>query len=410
LQAAAQPPPPILTNSEDADEPSRKRRKSSSSDIPHSTSEAVPSLLPSKAIQSLAPKSLHPFFMLRTASVESAVSTTSMPLLPLPQGKTVYLGTGKVAPFPPRGMNHIYTDTPNPPVIPHSLPLKQKKGKTSYRNYQGSYTNLIKHTTSIDFIPPEKLVIPKSDIVKDAQKLATPKSHWSFLRAFQILCEEDRMKDPDGEPWTYKFRPRTAEEILCSQDQGIELRDWMGGKRKIIDPSLKEMNDFIVNDEDSDISESESEIDDDDDDESPKKKRRRRKKFMSYSNVVILTGPHGVGKSAAVDAVAQQLGYQVFEISPGSRRGGKEVMEAVGEVGQSELVTRHKSITVAPLVGVNGITSTSITAHGRKGLICLDEVDILYEEDRGFWTSVTGLVEKSRRPVIMTCNGEEFKS
>jgi DNA polymerase III delta prime subunit len=145
------------------------------------------------------------------------------------------------------------------------------------------------------------------------------------------------------------------------------------------------------------------------DDDSPRKPRSRKKElFVSYSNVVILAGPHGVGKSAAVHAVAEELGYQVFEISPGSRRGWKEVMEAVGEVGQSELVTRHKSLTtepsLAPLkLGDPGLGE--LKSRGRKGLVCFDEVDVLYEEDKGFWTCVTGLVEKSRRPVIITCNG-----
>ena len=42
---------------------------------------------------------------------------------------------------------------------------------------------------------------------------------------------------------------------------------------------------------------------------------------------------------------------------------------------------------------------------GRKGLICFEEVDVLYEEDKSFWSGVNNLVEKSRRPVILTCNG-----
>ena len=110
-----------------------------------------------------------------------------------------------------------------------------------------------------------------------------------------------------------------------------------------------------------------------------------------------------MGKSAAVEAVAEELGYQVFEISPGSKRGRKELMEAVGEVGQSELVTKHKGVnavsSLSPLKIGSEMTSTEVKSQERKGLICLDEVDVLYEEDKGFWGCAMNLVEKFRRPV-----------
>jgi hypothetical protein len=104
--------------------------------------------------------------------------------------------------------------------------------------------------------------------------------------------------------------------------------------------------------------------------------------------------------------VAEEMGYQVFEISPGSRRGGREIFEAVGEVGQSELVTKHKAINTAPdLLSPVEDTLENIK-KGRKGLICFEEVDVLYEEDKSFWSGVSNLVEKSsRRPIILTCNG-----
>jgi hypothetical protein len=335
----------------------------------------------------------------------------SMPLLPLPQGKTVYLGNGNPAPFPGHEMNHVHGNQPSHRPEHHHLPLKQKKGKSKMQyDRQGdntAYSNLINLTTSIDFIPPEKLVIPKQAIISEAQKLLSPHSHHALFRAYKILCDEKPWQDGlDGETWTHKFRPRRADEILCGNTSGIELRDWMEGKRKVILTSAipEEMDDFIVDDDD--VSDDPiSEMDDD----SPQKRRSRKKElFVSYSNVVILAGPHGVGKSAAVHAVAEELGYQVFEISPGSRRGWKEVMEAVGEVGQSELVTRHKGVTtessLAPLK-LGDPRLGELKSRGRKGLVCFDEVDVLYEEDKRFWTCVTGLVEKSRRPVIITCNG-----
>jgi hypothetical protein len=398
LQAAAQPAPPIIT---EADEPPRKRRKSVSSDQA-SSSEIVPTVLQPKTINTQCAKPLHPFFMSRTVSMESSYSPSSSPLLPLPQGKTVYLGNGKPAPYPTYGMNHVYDHEPRLTLLPHNFSTKIRKGKSTNCDKYGNtllYASLINFSPSVDFIPPEKLIIPKSSIEKEAQSILTPQSHYALFRAYQILLAEDKSKDPDGESWSHRFRPRRADEVLTGQTEGIDLRDWMSGNRKIVTSIVpSEMDDFIVD-------ESEEEEED-----SPRKRRRQKKEtFMAYSNVVILTGPHGVGKSAAVEAVAEELGYQVFEISPGSKRAGKELMEAVGEVGQSELVTKHKGVDIAPSLSPLKIgsetTLTEVKSQGRKGLICLDEVDVLYEEDRGFWGCVTSLVQKSRRPVVMTCNG-----
>ena len=340
--------------------------------------------------------------MSRTASMESTYSPSSSPLLPLPQGKTVHLGNGKPAPYPTIGMSHIYDNEQQQPPLPHHFHVKIRKGKrTDHKNYGNSstYASLTNFSPSIDFIPPQKSIIPKSNIEKEAQSILTRQSHHALFRAYQILLAEDKSKDPDGQSWTHKFRPRRADEVLTGQTQGIDLRNWMAGNRKIVTSIVpKEMDDFII-----DESEEEEE-------ESPRKQRRRKKEtFTAYSNVVILTGPHGVGKSAAVEAVAEELGYQVFEISPGSKRGGRELMEAVGEVGQSELVTKHKGVNAAsslsPLKIGSEMTSTEVKSQERKGLICLDEVDVLYEEDKGFWGCVISLVEKSRRPVVITCNG-----
>jgi sorting nexin-8 len=192
------------------------------------------------------------------------------------------------------------------------------------------------------------------------------------------------------------------------------------------------------------------------------KKRRKRKSdemqdFIADSedenfpstptgkNAILLTGPSGSGKTASVYAVAQQLGFEVFEIHPGMKRSARDIQERVGDMTQNHLVqhadtsSRRSSVSVdscdASLPSLDVLppsqqTMAAFMGIGKKGkggstkkplgerndgkeakpksqkqsLILLEEVDILFDEDKGFWSGVQSLISTSKRPVILTCN------
>ena len=187
------------------------------------------------------------------------------------------------------------------------MTLKQRKGKATLHNHHGSYSSLANIYQSVDFIPPERTTYPKSQIQDLAKQVLSPNCHHALLRAYKILCNEARTRAPDGIAWTYKFRPRRSDEILCGNDAGLQLRNWMAGDRKLVHSTTSnipaEMEDFIVDDDgDGDYTEdSISEVD-------TPRKPKRKKVFNAYENVVILVGNHGVGKSSAVYAVAEEMG------------------------------------------------------------------------------------------------------
>jgi DNA polymerase III delta prime subunit len=171
------------------------------------------------------------------------------------------------------------------------------------------------------------------------------------------------------------------------------------------------------------------------------------------SNTMLLTGPHGCGKSAAVYAAAEELGWEVFEVYPGiGKRTGGALMNLVGDVGKNHIVAQTKSPgkpkpAINTFFGNGGQRDTLHTAKKdrvdddevvflsssqgsqkdpidflsdpqdeddeqdaaekgfKQSLILLDEADLLYEEESTFWPAVISLIAESRRPVILTCNG-----
>ncbi|KAJ3802737.1 hypothetical protein GGU11DRAFT_481480 [Lentinula aff. detonsa] len=166
------------------------------------------------------------------------------------------------------------------------------------------------------------------------------------------------------------------------------------------------------------------------------------------TNTILLSGPNSSGKTAAVYACAEELGWEVFEVYPGvGKRSGANLDNLVGEVGKNHLVRKTRfrvgdsgtnvnadgSLISAFACGPEKNTkpvgipndhrerSTSVTGFGfveelndsqhndheataRQSLILIEEVDVLFKEDVNFWGSLISLIRDCKRPVILTCN------
>lgn len=429
--------------------------------------------------------------------------------LPLPQFGIRSLGLktpgAQLPAWPPKDMMHIRgdVDTVLPLRVPDSQPTARKsKGNTTHiipqelvLSYFASRLQITETVEAVRNIDTETFLPPPPE-------LRLPQKHFeSGLKLEQrVLGEVRNAKHPALAPlrislvsslsafdkyqcesisWTQKYTPKSAVEVLQLGKDSFLLRDWLQAlkvqsvdtgeaKPKPANPPKKKrkknkLDDFIVDsDEEADAMD---EISDAEEDWSPDRRGVKRTVIRTgdllardartstrLTNTVVISGPHGCGKTSAVYAVAKELDFEVFEINPGSRRSGKDILEKIGDMTRNHLVQHHQSD--APVAAIdeeevaediksgkqatmNSFFKLKAASQPRKpgrpkkqaeevsgpiksepkklpaknqkqSLILLDEVDILYEEDKQFWATVINLIAQSKRPFIMTCNDENL--
>lgn len=383
------------------------------------------------------------------------------------------------------------------------LPARKSKGNTTHlpphemvlENFAASLSipDIIQDIKNIDtesFLPPprelrlpqkhfesglklQKRILPELKNAKHDALAGLRASLATSLSAFdKYQCE--------SMSWAQKYAPKAAVEVLQHGKEVLLLREWLEAlKVQAVDtgdlkpkpaksgpPKKKrkknKSDDFIV-DSDEEANEMDELSDPEEEDWSPDRRGGKRtviragdaqakdsKGASRLTNTVVISGPHGCGKTAAVYAVAKELDFEVFEINPGSRRSGKDVLDKIGDMTRNHLV-QHQQAEAAGGSTINeeevaediksGKQATmasffkpkqapkqppkikkpapkvdtekpeakkSPPKNQKQSLILLDEIDVLYEEDKNFWSTVIGLIAQSKRPFVLTCNDEKL--
>lgn len=434
------------------------------------------------------------------------------PSKPLPQFGVKSLGLktpGARAPaWPWKGMLHVRGDDSasihhGRPSPSKSLHARKSKGNTTHipphDMILGTFAaglsiprtiDDIKNIDTESFLPPprelrlpqkhfesglklQKRILPELKNVKHDALAGLRTSLATSLSAFdRYQCE--------SMSWAQKYAPKAAVEVLQYGREAFLLRDWLqelkvqsvdtgdlkpkpvkGGPPKKKRKKNKS-DDFIV-DSDEEANEMDEVSEPEEEDWSPDKRGGKRtviragdtqakdsKGASRQTNTVVISGPNGCGKTAAVYAIAKELDFEVFEINPGSRRSGKDVLDKIGDMTRNHLVQHQQAESTAESVINDEEVAEDIKSgkqatmasffkpkeaskqppkikkpatkavaekleakkpsskNQKQSLILLDEIDVLYEEDKNFWSTVIGLIAQSKRPFVLTCNDEKL--
>ncbi|XP_047963216.1 uncharacterized protein LOC125207783 isoform X1 [Salvia hispanica] len=233
---------------------------------------------------------------------------------------------------------------------------------------------------------------------------------------------------PENCLWTDKYQPLNAKQICGNPESVNFLREWLHlwhtRGSLIIRGCTDEVN-STPKDDDFDYQQT-----DDDGEESLK-------------NVLLVTGPVGSGKSAAIYACARDQGFQIIEINASDWRSGALVKQKFGEAVESHWLqrtvengtsTEKKSLSnffravdtdmqcsndeVIELIHLPDEESGDVYSSPKKSvnkrptncqnevktLILFEDVDASISEDHGFISTIQQLAVTAKRPMILTSN------
>ncbi|XP_031208179.1 ATPase family AAA domain-containing protein 5 isoform X2 [Mastomys coucha] len=241
----------------------------------------------------------------------------------------------------------------------------------------------------------------------------------------------DPFKDSGTEDmlWTEKYQPQNSNELIGNELAIKKLHSWLKGWKRRAELEERQNLKGKRDEKEEDFSDSMDFEGSSGDEE------------YRLCNTVLITGPTGVGKTAAVYACAQELGFKIFEVNASSQRSGRQILSQLKEATQSHQVDKqgvnsqkpcffnNYNIGKSPRVKNSSLEQRQIIQtkstnannsynkddgaeeSNRKkatSLILFEEVDVIFDEDAGFLNAVKTFMATTKRPVILTTSDPTF--
>ncbi|NXT56478.1 ATAD5 protein, partial [Pluvianellus socialis] len=148
--------------------------------------------------------------------------------------------------------------------------------------------------------------------------------------------------------WTEKYQPQDSSELVGNKKEIERLHSWLKEWKKRAD--WEEKRNQKAEKEDTEHEDSLDSLD-------FKDNKSDIEEETSLCNTVLITGPPGVGKTAAVYACAQELGFKIFEVNASCQRSGRQILSQLKEATQSHQVDK-KGINAHKPCFFNSCSST----------------------------------------------------
>lgn len=247
------------------------------------------------------------------------------------------------------------------------------------------------------YLKSEKLKQHFLEFISSAEKKLNFKSSSVPLMKVEKLLElyssifKKRMDDKSTdfgkythELWTEKYRPTCKNEFCGSFEAVDKLWQWLSKwksnekeKKPKISKREQRLEFYFSRFKDDQLYDEPENTD------------------TQLTNLMILTGDSGSGKTSSVYSCASALGFEVFEINTATHRSSTSVLKLFKEATESHQLGKYKSKQ-----------SSNVTPE--KSLILFEDVDIVFKEDKGFMAAIRSLISTSKRPIVLTCNGKLF--
>ncbi|XP_075575970.1 ATPase family AAA domain-containing protein 5 [Pelecanus crispus] len=149
----------------------------------------------------------------------------------------------------------------------------------------------------------------------------------------EYLLEPNALSGVEKEDmlWTEKYQPQDSSELVGNKKEIERLHSWLKEWKKRAD--LEEKRNQKGEKEDKEYEDSLDSLD-------FKDNKSDIEEETSLCNTVLITGPPGVGKTAAVYACAQELGFKIFEVNASCQRSGRQILSQLKEATQSHQVDK----------------------------------------------------------------------
>ncbi|XP_004399676.1 PREDICTED: ATPase family AAA domain-containing protein 5 [Odobenus rosmarus divergens] len=142
----------------------------------------------------------------------------------------------------------------------------------------------------------------------------------------------DSCKDSGTEDmlWTEKYQPQNSSELIGNELAIKKLHSWLKDWKRRAELEERQNLKGKKDEKQEGLSDSIDFKGSSDDEEETR-----------LCNTVLITGPTGVGKTAAVYACAQELGFKIFEVNASSQRSGRQILSQLKEATQSHQVDKQ---------------------------------------------------------------------